>query len=90
LDTVTLDKIVCLFNIIIDGLFLSSFLTVLSILLSDNLIDRIEFLKKYPRIVELLKLRNSINKQIVKFYLLLHLARIILGILGNAYMFFLQ
>ena len=51
LDNLTLDKIVCLFNIIIDGLILSSFLSVLSIMLSENIINKIVFLEKYPRIL---------------------------------------
>jgi len=44
LDSLTPDKIVCLFNIIIDALVLSSFLSVLSIMLSDNIINKIGFL----------------------------------------------
>ena len=36
LDNLTLDKIVCLFNIIIGSLALSSYLTVISILLSEK------------------------------------------------------
>jgi len=69
-------------------LTLSSFFTILTILLSENIINRIKFLDKYPRILELLKLRNYVNKQLVKFYLLMHLITIILGILGNTSMFF--
>jgi chromosome segregation ATPase len=89
LDSLTPDKIVCLFNIIIDGLILSSFFSILSIMLSDNIINRIEFLEKYPRILKLLKLRNNINRKVSKFYLLMHLIIIVLGILGNIYMFFI-
>ena len=84
----TPDKIVCIFNLIMGFLTLSSFFTILTILLSENIINRIKFLDKYPRILELLKLRNYVNKQLVKFYLLMHLITIILGILGNTSMFF--
>jgi hypothetical protein len=89
LDTLTPDKIVCLFNIIVEGLILSSFLSVLSIMLSENIINKIGFLEKYPRILKLIKLRNNINKKVVKIYLLLHFIIIIFGILGNIYMFFI-
>ena len=89
LDTLNPDKIVCLFNIIIDGLILSSFISVLSIMLSENIINKIGFLEKYPRILKLLKLRNNINKKVSKFYLLMHFIIIILGILGNIFMFFI-
>ena len=89
LDSLTPDKIVCLFNIIMDGLMLSSFTSVLSIMLSENVINRISFFDKYPRILKLLKLRNNINKKISKFYLLLHFFIIISGILGNIFMFFI-
>ena len=88
LDSLTPDKIVCLFNIIIDALVLSSFLSVLSIMLSDNIINKIGFLEKYPRILNLLKLRNNINKKVSKIYLLMHFFIIIFGILGNIWMFF--
>ena len=89
LDTLNPDKIVCLFNIIIDGLILSSFISVLSIMLSENIINKIGFLEKYPRLLKLLKLRNNINKKVSKFYLLMHFIIIILGILGNIFMFFI-
>lgn len=89
LDSLTPDKIVCLFNIIIDGLIFSSFVSVLSIMLSENIINKISFLEKYPRILKILKLRNTINKKVSKFYLLMHLIIIILGFLANIVMFFI-
>lgn len=88
LDSLTADKIVCLFNIIMGGLILSSFVSVLSIMLSENIINQMVFLEKYPRLLKLLKLRNVINKKVSKFYLLMHFIIIISGILGNIYMFF--
>ena len=72
-----------MFNIIIDGLLFSSFFSVLSIMLSENIISKISFLEKYPKILNLLKLRNNINKKVAKFYLLMHFFIIIFGILGN-------
>ena len=89
LASLSVDKIVSLFNIIMGGLILSSFLSVLSLMLSDNIINKITFLEKYPKILKLLKLRNTINKKVSKFYLLMHLIIIILSLLGNIYMFFI-
>ena len=89
LDSLSPYKIVCLFNIIIDGLILSSFISVLSIMLSENIINQIAFLEKYPRILKLLRLKNVINKKVSKFYLLMHFILIIAGILGNIYMFWI-
>jgi hypothetical protein len=89
LGSLTPDKIVCLFNLIFDGFLLSSFFTVLSIMLSENIINKIVFLEKYPRILKLLKLRNNINKKISKYYLFMHFIFIMLAILGNIYMFFI-
>ena len=83
------DKIVCVFNIVTGSITLSSFLTVLSIMLSENIINKIEFLNNYPRILKLLKLRNSINKKFIKFHLTMHFLFISATILGNIYMFFL-
>lgn len=89
LNTLTPDKIVCIFNIIVGGLTFSSYFTVLSIMLSENIINRIKFLDKFPRLLTILKFRNTINKKIAKFYLVLHLVIILWGILCNIYMFWL-
>ena len=89
LDSLTPDKIVCVFNIIIGGLTLSSFVSVLSIMLSENIINRIKFLDRFPKILAILKLRNNINKGIAKVYLIIHLVLILGGILSNIYMLFL-
>ena len=62
-----------MFNIIIGGLTLSSFVSVLSIMLSENIINRIKFLDRFPKILAILKLRNNINKGIAKVYLIIHL-----------------
>lgn len=89
LDSLNPDKIVCLFNIIVDGLILSSFVTVLNIMLSENIINKLTFLEKYPRILKLIQIRNNINKKVIKFYLISHLIFTLSGIFTNLYMFFL-
>jgi hypothetical protein len=87
--SLTPDKIVCLFNIIMGSLLLSSFFSVLSILLSENIINRISILEKYPKILYLLNLRNKLNKKLIKTYLMLNLIIILLSISGNIWMFFI-
>jgi hypothetical protein len=89
IDSLTPDKIVCIFNIIMGYLSFSSFLSVLSILLSEKLIKRIKFLDRYPRILAILKLRTEINKRIALLYLFLHFFLMIVTILGNTYMLYL-
>jgi len=89
LDTLTPDKIVCVFNIIIGGLCLSSFFSVLSIMLSDNIINKIKFLDRFPKILNVLRIRSFINKKIAKLLLFWHLILILGGILSNIYMLFL-
>jgi uncharacterized protein YjgD (DUF1641 family) len=88
LDGLTQDKIVCVFNILLGSVTLSSFFSVLSIMLSENIINRLTFLEKYPRIMKLLKLRNFINKKVAKFHLFMHFLIILLTLLGNIVMFF--
>jgi hypothetical protein len=83
------DKIVCIFNIITFSLVFSSFLTVISILLSDKVLNQFTFLEKYPRVLYFLKLRNSINRKIALIYLIVHLILILFGLIGNIYMFFI-
>jgi hypothetical protein len=87
LNNLTPDKIICVFNIIVGGIIFSSYTTVLSIMLSENIINRIKFLDRFPRLLTILKFRNTINKKIAKFYLLLHLVLILWSILCNLYMF---
>ena len=87
LSTLTADKIVALFNIIMGALTLSSFFTVMSIMLSEQIINKIKFLEKYPKILKLFKLRNNINKSLNKIYLTIHIIFIILTLLGNLFMF---
>ena len=58
-------------------------------MLSENIINKIVFLEKYPRILNLIKIRNNINKKVSKFYLYMHLNCIIFGFIGNLYMFFI-
>ena len=88
-SNLTPDKLVCLFNMIVNGLLLTSFTTVLSIMLSDSIINRITFLEKYPRLLKLLRLRNNISRKVSKFYLLFHLILILAGLILNIFMFFL-
>jgi hypothetical protein len=89
LDGLTPDKIVCIFNIIMGGMTLSSFISIISIMLSEKIINRIKFLERYPKILALLNLRILINKTIAKFYLFIHFLIIIITILSNTYMLFL-
>ncbi len=77
LDGLTPDKIVCFFNIIAYGLILSSFFTVISVMLSDVVLDRITFLYKYPKLLSILRFRNKINKKVGRLYLLIHVLFII-------------
>jgi hypothetical protein len=90
LDTLTPDKIVCVVNIILGSLTLSSFLSILSIMLSEKIINKITFLDRFPRILAILNLRNNINKKIAKLYLLIHLILIIWALLCNLYMLILE
>ena len=77
LDSLTPDKIVCVFNIIVGGLTLSSFISIISVMLSENIINKIKILDRFPRILAILRLRTYINKKIIKIYLFLHLVLIL-------------
>ena len=76
-DSLTPDKICCLFNIIVGGLTLSSFFTIISVMLSENIINKIKILDRFPRILAILRLRTYINKKTIKIYLFLHLVLIL-------------
>ena len=52
-----------MYLIIIGGLTLSSFVSILSIMLSENIINKIKLLDRFPRILAILKIRNNINKK---------------------------
>ena len=88
LDNLSLDQIGNIFNLIVGGMLLTSYISIFSVLLSENIINRITILEKYPRILYLLKLRNNVNKKINKLILITHLIIILFGIIGNLFMFF--
>lgn len=88
LDNLSLDQIGNIFNLIVGGMLLTSYISIFSVLLSENIINRITILEKYPRILYLLKLRNNVNKKVNKLILITHLIIILFGIIGNLFMFF--
>jgi hypothetical protein len=72
LDTLTPDKILCLFNIIIGVVTLSTFLPLISILFSEKIISKLKFLDKFPIILAILRIRNTIKKELAIVYLISH------------------
>ncbi len=87
--TLTSDKIVCLSNIILEWFLLTSFLTILSIMLSEQIINKITWLEKFPKILYLLNLRAKVNKTLIKVHMFGHLFLLICGLISNIYMFLL-
>jgi hypothetical protein len=93
LENLTPDKIVCLVNMILGGITLSSLGPLMSILFSDSIIKRIKkkkkFLDIFPLISALLQIKkpkNTIKKELAIVYFILHLVTIIGSILCNIYM----
>ena len=90
LSTLSSDQIAIIFNLIIGSLAINSYLTVFSVLLSENILNRIKFLENYPRILRFLRFRNSVNKKMNKVIFITHFLILLIGILGNLYMFFIK
>lgn len=89
IDSLNGDKIICVVNIIMGSMTLTSFITILSTLLSDNLINQITFLERYPKILAILKLRSGIKKGFIIVNLSVHFAIILWALSLNIYMLFL-
>jgi hypothetical protein len=87
LETLSPDKIVSIFNIILNGMLLTSFISVLSILLSDSILNKLTFLEKWPRVLKILRFRNSLNRKVNVVILAIHFLIISTGFILNVLMF---
>jgi hypothetical protein len=87
LETLSPDKIVSIFNIILNGMLLTSFFSVLSILLSDSILNKLTFLEKWPRVLKILRFRNSLNRKVSVVILAIHFLIITSGFILNVLMF---
>jgi hypothetical protein len=89
IETLNPDKAALLFNIIMGYLSLSYLLSLLTVLLSENIIKRIKFLDRYPSILAILKMKTEINTKITQIYLIQQFLILLVTIIVNTYMFFL-
>lgn len=90
LATLSSDKIVAIFNIIVDSVLLVNLFTVISLLMGEHLIDFFKLEVKYPNLTKLIRLKNKVNRYYKTMYLVLYLLFLAFGILGNILMFFME
>lgn len=90
LATLSSDKIVAIFNIIIDSVLLVNLFSVISLLMGEHLIDFFKLEVRYPNLAKLIRLKNKVSRYYKTMYLLLYLLFLAFGILGNILMFFME
>lgn len=90
LATLSTDKIVAVFNIIIDSVLLVNLFSVISLLMGEHLIEFFKLDVRYPKLAKLIRLKNTVSKYYKTMYLVLYLLFLTFGILGNMFMLFIE
>lgn len=90
LDGLSLDQIVAVFNLIIDLTLSISIFSILSLFMSEFLIDYFNLEKNFPSLAQLIRLRKKLNNHLKVYNLAFFIFFLALGVFGNLYMFLLN
>lgn len=81
-----LPQLVALFNIIGYITILSTLFSITTVLIGDFLIDKLKLEIKYPKLARFIKLKQTLNKGYLIFYLTFFYIITVAFIIGNIYM----
>nr|YP_025891.1 plasmid hypothetical protein 3 [Moniliophthora perniciosa]AAQ74290.1 plasmid hypothetical protein 3 [Moniliophthora perniciosa] len=90
IDTLTLDQIVIIFNLIGYSMVFSTLTNLVILIIGDKIIENFNLDIKFPKIARFIKVRKELNKKLLNFYILSFYVLILLLVLANLYMFFLK
>jgi hypothetical protein len=90
LSHLTLEQKVALFNIFGFIMVLFTLINITTILIGDYLIDTLKLENKYPKITKYIRIKQTLNKGYLTFYIVLFYIITILFILCNIYMLLLK
>jgi len=89
-DQLSLEQLVALFNIIGFGMVLGTLISISTLLIGDYLIDKLKLDIRYPKVSKYIRLKQSLNKHYLMFYMTMFYVIVIVFILVNLYMLFLK
>ena len=90
MDTLSLEQLVALFNIIGYTAILMTLISLSSLTIGDYLIEKLNLESKYPKLSKLIKLKQNLNKHYLMFYTIMLYIISILCILANIYILILK
>lgn len=89
-DQLSLEQLVALFNIIGFGMVLVTLISITTLLIGDYLIEKFKLDIKYPKLYKFIKLKQSLNKHYLMFYMTVFYVIVISFIIINIYMLLLK
>jgi hypothetical protein len=90
LDSLSLEQLVALVNILGDFILLMTLMSITSVLFGDYLINKLKLESRYPRISKYIRMKERLNKYYLMFYIVLFYFLLIFCIIGNIYMLVLK
>ena len=90
LSHLKIDQLVSLFNLSIDFALFTSCFSLMSLLAGEHFINFFKLEERYPRLAKAIQIKISVNKIYKTSFFIFHFILLIIGILGNVYMFLLH
>ena len=90
LATLGPEKILAVFNIIIDSVLFVNLFSVFSLLMGEHLIQFFKLELKYPKLANLIRIKNKVTKYYKTMYLLIYIFFLIFALLGNLFALFAE
>jgi hypothetical protein len=90
LSTLSSEQMVIVFNILGYIMLLFTLNSITTLLIGDQLIKILKLETKYPKLAKYIKLKQTLNKHYLRFYIVLFYILLLLFISGNIYMFSLE
>ena len=90
LSTLTSEQMVIVFNILGYIMLLITLTSITTLLIGDQLINILKLEIRYPKLAKYIKLKQTINKHYLRFYIALFYILLLLLIFINIYMFSLE
>jgi len=89
-DQLSLEQLVALFNIIGYGMILGTLISITTLLIGDYLIDKFKIETKYPKLSKYIRIKQTLNKHYLMFYIIMFYIIVIVFIIVNVYMLLIK
>jgi len=90
LSTLSSEQMVIVFNLIGYSSLLITVTSITTLLIGDQLINSLKLEIRFPKLAKYIKLKQTLNKHYLRFYIVLFYIQLFLLISINIYMFFIE